>query len=91
MKQNTFMSILALVAIAFLTACGSDESFKATCPFPKAVTIQNLKSPSIMAKRSNSERISRLFDSPNCVSLLMVKYNPRGQVPTNLQTFSFTT
>ena len=25
MKQNTFMSILALVAIAFLTACGSDE------------------------------------------------------------------
>ena len=25
MKQNTFMSILALLAIAFLTACGSDE------------------------------------------------------------------
>ena len=25
MKQNTFMSTLALVAIAFLTACGSDE------------------------------------------------------------------
>ncbi len=25
MKQNTFMSILALVAIAFLTACGSNE------------------------------------------------------------------
>ena len=25
MKQNTFKSTLALVAIAFLTACGSDE------------------------------------------------------------------
>ena len=25
MKQNTFISTLALVAIAFLTACGSDE------------------------------------------------------------------